>query len=154
MDPLTFLEVEFGSNTCQVWTWGCLGERLSTRIQAWSLGVRVHESPLLLGQMGPLWGQVCLHSDERICHVCEWLGRTENLVAQCLSAGPLRDSRAGPWGGVQAIPVADPHVFLQQEHWFEKALRDKKGFIIKQMKEDGACLFRAVGESLPQPLRA
>ncbi|KAL8164249.1 UNVERIFIED_CONTAM: hypothetical protein K2H54_048161 [Gekko kuhli] len=32
------------------------------------------------------------------------------------------------------------------EHRFEKALREKKGFIIKQMKEDGACLFRAVGD--------
>ncbi|XP_036596546.1 OTU domain-containing protein 5 isoform X2 [Trichosurus vulpecula] len=40
---------------------------------------------------------------------------------------------------------------VEQEHWFEKALRDKKGFIIKQMKEDGACLFRAVayGPVLP-----
>lgn len=34
---------------------------------------------------------------------------------------------------------------LQQEHWFEKALQEKKGFVIKKMKEDGACLFRAVG---------
>lgn len=38
-------------------------------------------------------------------------------------------------------------VSVQQEHWFEKALREKKGFVIKKMKEDGACLFRAVGES-------
>lgn len=35
---------------------------------------------------------------------------------------------------------------FQQENWFAKALQEKKGFIIKQMKEDGACLFRAVGE--------
>lgn len=35
--------------------------------------------------------------------------------------------------------------FVQQEHWFEKALGEKKGFVIKKMKEDGACLFRAVG---------
>ncbi|KAI4798227.1 hypothetical protein KUCAC02_022185, partial [Chaenocephalus aceratus] len=31
-----------------------------------------------------------------------------------------------------------------QEHWFEKSLGEKKGFVIKKMKEDGACLFRAV----------
>lgn len=37
---------------------------------------------------------------------------------------------------------------LQQEHWFEKALTEKKGFVIKKMKEDGACLFRAVGGCL------
>ncbi|XP_041428030.1 OTU domain-containing protein 5-B isoform X1 [Xenopus laevis] len=36
----------------------------------------------------------------------------------------------------------------QQEHWFEKALCEKKGFIIKQMKEDGACLFRAVADQV------
>ncbi|XP_038638489.1 OTU domain-containing protein 5-like [Scyliorhinus canicula] len=35
---------------------------------------------------------------------------------------------------------------VEQEHWFEKALSEKKGFVIKKMKEDGACLFRAVGE--------
>uniref|UniRef100_A0A8D0FPS4 ubiquitinyl hydrolase 1 n=1 Tax=Strix occidentalis caurina TaxID=311401 RepID=A0A8D0FPS4_STROC len=37
---------------------------------------------------------------------------------------------------------------LQQEHRFEKALREKKGFIIKRMKEDGACLFRAVADQV------
>jgi len=34
----------------------------------------------------------------------------------------------------------------QKEHWFEQALKDKRGFIIKRMGEDGACLFRSVGE--------
>ncbi|KAJ6655281.1 hypothetical protein lerEdw1_005473 [Lerista edwardsae] len=42
------------------------------------------------------------------------------------------------------IESMDPATVEQQEHRFEKALREKKGFIIKQMKEDGACLFRAV----------
>lgn len=83
----------------------------------------------------------------------EWSTRAENLsLSSILSANQLGPSGAwgqGPGEGVQAFPVADPHFSLQQEHWFEKALRDKKGFIIKQMKEDGACLFRAVGESLP-----
>ncbi|KAM4696616.1 OTU domain-containing protein 5 isoform 2-T2 [Rhinophrynus dorsalis] len=36
----------------------------------------------------------------------------------------------------------------EQENWFEKALQEKKGFIIKQMKEDGACLFRAVADQV------
>ncbi|XP_053551956.1 OTU domain-containing protein 5 isoform X2 [Bombina bombina] len=36
----------------------------------------------------------------------------------------------------------------EQEHWFEKALQEKKGFIIKRMKEDGACLFRAVADQV------
>ncbi|NP_001004849.1 OTU domain-containing protein 5 [Xenopus tropicalis] len=42
----------------------------------------------------------------------------------------------------------DPDTAEQQEHWFEKALQEKKGFIIKQMKEDGACLFRAVADQV------
>lgn len=94
------------------------------------------------------------------CSTCtEWSNRAENLtLLSVLSADQLGPSGArgqSSGEGVQAFPVADPHTSsLQQEHWFEKALRDKKGFIIKQMKEDGACLFRAVGESLPQPSRA
>ncbi|XP_056278162.1 OTU domain-containing protein 5-A isoform X2 [Pseudoliparis swirei] len=37
---------------------------------------------------------------------------------------------------------------IEQEHWFEKALGEKKGFVIKKMKEDGACLFRAVADQV------
>uniref|UniRef100_A0A7N4NIZ4 OTU domain-containing protein 5 n=2 Tax=Sarcophilus harrisii TaxID=9305 RepID=A0A7N4NIZ4_SARHA len=55
--------------------------------------------------------------------------------------------RGGPHGsGYWSLSFAMSS--LQQEHWFEKALRDKKGFIIKQMKEDGACLFRAVADQV------
>ncbi|XP_060124642.1 OTU domain-containing protein 5 isoform X1 [Zootoca vivipara] len=46
------------------------------------------------------------------------------------------------------IESMDPATVEQQEHRFEKALREKKGFIIKQMKEDGACLFRAVADQV------
>lgn len=61
----------------------------------------------------------------------------------------------------RSVPPGDPlppRLCLQQEHRFEKALREKKGFIIKRMKEDGACLFRAVGEPpvsphVPKPAR-
>jgi OTU domain-containing protein 5 len=31
---------------------------------------------------------------------------------------------------------------------FEENLKEKKGMIIKRMGEDGACLFRAIGELL------
>lgn len=80
---------------------------------------------------------------------------TLSIVLSANQLGPSGARGQSSGEGVQAFPVADPHTSsLQQEHWFEKALRDKKGFIIKQMKEDGACLFRAVGESLPQPSRA
>ncbi|XP_069604036.1 OTU domain-containing protein 5 isoform X2 [Ranitomeya imitator] len=45
------------------------------------------------------------------------------------------------------IQTMDPDM-AEQENWFEKALQEKKGFIIKQMKEDGACLFRAVADQV------
>ena len=31
------------------------------------------------------------------------------------------------------------------EEWFEHNLKEKKGFVLHKMGEDGACLFRAVG---------
>jgi len=34
----------------------------------------------------------------------------------------------------------------EMERQFEQALKDKKGFIIKKMAQDGACLFRAVAD--------
>ncbi|CAE1306993.1 OTUD5 [Acanthosepion pharaonis] len=34
------------------------------------------------------------------------------------------------------------------EHWFEATLKEKKGFIVKKMREDGACLFRAVADQV------
>uniref|UniRef100_A0A3B5KB94 ubiquitinyl hydrolase 1 n=1 Tax=Takifugu rubripes TaxID=31033 RepID=A0A3B5KB94_TAKRU len=46
------------------------------------------------------------------------------------------------------LQTVDPATMEQQEHWFEKALCEKKGFVIKKMKEDGACLFRAVADQV------
>lgn len=34
------------------------------------------------------------------------------------------------------------------EIWFEQALKEKKGYTIKKMGEDGACLFRAVADQI------
>ena len=36
-------------------------------------------------------------------------------------------------------------VLLQRERKFEQALKTNRGFVIKKMRPDGACLFRAVG---------
>ncbi|KAK0146275.1 OTU domain-containing protein 5-A [Merluccius polli] len=46
------------------------------------------------------------------------------------------------------LQSVDPATVEQQEHWFEKTLGEKKGFVIKKMKEDGACLFRAVADQV------
>uniref|UniRef100_A0A3B4E3F8 ubiquitinyl hydrolase 1 n=1 Tax=Pygocentrus nattereri TaxID=42514 RepID=A0A3B4E3F8_PYGNA len=46
------------------------------------------------------------------------------------------------------LQTVDPATVEQQEQWFEKALKEKKGFVIKRMKEDGACLFRAVADQV------
>jgi hypothetical protein len=42
----------------------------------------------------------------------------------------------------------------QDEIHFEKELKEKRGFIIKKMSEDGACLFRAVGQCFTFALKS
>ncbi|XP_030639946.1 OTU domain-containing protein 5-A isoform X1 [Chanos chanos] len=69
--------------------------------------------------------------------------------------GPSPDSEEGAgynsedeYENASRLQSMDPATVEQQEHWFEKALREKKGFVIKKMKEDGACLFRAVADQV------
>jgi hypothetical protein len=38
-------------------------------------------------------------------------------------------------------------IYVQRDRWFEKSI-GRKGFIIKQMEQDGACLFRAVADQV------
>ena len=38
------------------------------------------------------------------------------------------------------------HLFFQTERQFEQTLKASRGLMIKKMRPDGACLFRAVGE--------
>ncbi|KAG5282068.1 hypothetical protein AALO_G00051880 [Alosa alosa] len=71
------------------------------------------------------------------------------------SGGPSPDSEEGAgynsedeYENASRLQSMDPATVEQQEHWFEKALREKKGFVIKKMKEDGACLFRAVADQV------
>ena len=40
-------------------------------------------------------------------------------------------------------------ILSQRECQFEQALKSATGMIIKKMRPDGACLFRAVGELVP-----
>ncbi|XP_017575921.1 OTU domain-containing protein 5-A [Pygocentrus nattereri] len=67
--------------------------------------------------------------------------------------GPDQEEGAGynsedEYENASRLQSEDPATVEQQEHWFEKALREKKGFVIKKMKEDGACLFRAVADQV------
>ena len=39
-------------------------------------------------------------------------------------------------------------VLSQSERLFEQALKKESGYIVRKMKKDGACLFRAVGKNL------
>ncbi|EFX82051.1 hypothetical protein DAPPUDRAFT_302835 [Daphnia pulex] len=52
--------------------------------------------------------------------------------------GPARSSSSN-------VPISEEE--WEQERWFEKKMR-KRGFIIKRMGEDGACLFRAVSDQI------
>ncbi|XP_023693370.1 OTU domain-containing protein 5-A-like isoform X1 [Paramormyrops kingsleyae] len=69
------------------------------------------------------------------------------------SGGPDTEEGAGnnsedEYENASRLQSIDPTAAEQQERWFEKTLREKKGFIIKKMKEDGACLFRAVADQV------
>ncbi|XP_060599836.1 OTU domain-containing protein 5-B-like [Ruditapes philippinarum] len=46
------------------------------------------------------------------------------------------------------VPPAHPENIEDVEKWFENAIKEKKGFTIKKMGEDGACLFRAVADQV------
>ncbi|XP_057212560.1 OTU domain-containing protein 5-A isoform X1 [Triplophysa rosa] len=68
-------------------------------------------------------------------------------------SSPEREEGAGynsedEYENAARLQSEDPATVEQQEHWFEKALGEKKGFVIKKMKEDGACLFRAVADQV------
>lgn len=44
--------------------------------------------------------------------------------------------------------VIAPENYAEKEAEFERVLREQKGFIIKQMATDGACMFRAVADQV------
>lgn len=46
------------------------------------------------------------------------------------------------------VPPPHPENIEELEKWFETALKEQKGFVIKKMGEDGACLFRAVADQV------
>ncbi|XP_052678620.1 OTU domain-containing protein 5-B-like [Crassostrea angulata] len=50
--------------------------------------------------------------------------------------------------GDEYVPPQHPDNIEELEAWFEKTLKEKKGWDIKKMGEDGACLFRAVADQV------
>ncbi|XP_022301679.2 OTU domain-containing protein 5-A-like [Crassostrea virginica] len=50
--------------------------------------------------------------------------------------------------GDEYVPPPHPDNIEELEAWFEKTLKEKKGWDIKKMGEDGACLFRAVADQV------
>ncbi|XP_065314191.1 uncharacterized protein LOC135923397 isoform X2 [Gordionus sp. m RMFG-2023] len=44
--------------------------------------------------------------------------------------------------------IIDPEKLKEMERLFEKSLEEEKGYKIKKMSEDGACLFRAVADQV------
>ncbi|MBN3323593.1 OTU5A protein, partial [Atractosteus spatula] len=67
----------------------------------------------------------------------------ETRVGTCLVSGGCDEPSS-----IFLLSFQASFSFSQQEHRFEKALGEKKGFVIKKMKEDGACLFRAVADQV------
>lgn len=58
--------------------------------------------------------------------------------------GSTGGSSVGPSGSGGV--VCTPDQMIEMEKRFEKKMRTKKGLMIEKMGEDGACLFRAVGQ--------
>ncbi|XP_052779119.1 OTU domain-containing protein 5-A-like [Mya arenaria] len=46
------------------------------------------------------------------------------------------------------VPPQHPENIEELEKWFETSLKEKRGFSIRKMGEDGACLFRAVADQV------
>ncbi|XP_041349788.1 OTU domain-containing protein 5-like [Gigantopelta aegis] len=64
------------------------------------------------------------------------------------SAGPSQQCEDGYNSGDEHCPPTVPDNIEELERWFEKALKEKKGFDIKKMGQDGACLFRAIADQV------
>ncbi|XP_021924157.1 OTU domain-containing protein 5 [Zootermopsis nevadensis] len=50
------------------------------------------------------------------------------------------------YGPCESADISEAE-WVERDRWFEKSIR-RKGFIIKQMEQDGACLFRAVADQV------
>jgi len=81
---------------------------------------------------------------------------SSNVAGSSPTAGPsgLMDeivNASGYNSGDEYGPCDSGHTtedeWLERDRWFEKSI-GRKGFIIKQMEQDGACLFRAVADQV------
>merc|ERR1719281_2218582 len=93
------------------------------------------------------------------------------VAAQAVSRGHNQDNDVSqqPLGSVSAACAGDDNVEggynsedeyshigvqLTEEEWqekdrrFERLIKKRKGYVIKKMKEDGSCLFRAVADQI------
>lgn len=70
------------------------------------------------------------------------VGNTSNLEHELANGYNSGDEYTGRTGN--NLTLAE---WQERDRWFEKRMR-KKGFIIKKMGEDGACLFRAVADQV------
>ncbi|XP_076863314.1 OTU domain-containing protein 5b [Brachyhypopomus gauderio] len=90
------------------------------------------------------------HSKRRRQTVCPggMAGATGGVPAPETEEGSGGNNSEDEYESAIGLQCEDPATVEQQEQWFEKALKEKKGFVIKKMKEDGACLFRAVADQV------
>lgn len=63
-------------------------------------------------------------------------------------AAEFEESLTGQNSDDEYVPPKCPDNIEELERWFEDSLKEQKGFIIKKMGEDGACLFRAVADQV------
>lgn len=69
-------------------------------------------------------------------------------VGQALAPEEERGACSGYNSEDECTPRPCDQNVEEMERWFETQLKEKRGYIIKQMGEDGACLFRAVADQV------
>ncbi|XP_076106352.1 OTU domain-containing protein 5-like [Mytilus galloprovincialis] len=73
---------------------------------------------------------------------------TPHAASSSSQANEYEETITGHNSDDEYVPPKCPDNIEELESWFETSLKEQKGFIIKKMGEDGACLFRAVADQI------
>lgn len=73
---------------------------------------------------------------------------TTHTASSSAASNEYEETLTGQNSDDEYVPPKCPDNIDELEIWFETSLKEKKGFTIKKMGEDGACLFRAVADQV------
>ena len=73
---------------------------------------------------------------------------TTHTASSSAASNEYEETLTGQNSDDEYVPPKCPDNIDELEIWFETSLKEKKGYTIKKMGEDGACLFRAVADQV------